>query len=78
MADFESFYQLHEGDLVMEDTYAEVYEIFFKDGEPWLRQVGWMPGCGRSVPDNERPADFDPNCTYDQHWYYAPHNYEVE
>lgn len=32
------------GARVIEDTYNEVYEVFMKDGERWLRQVGWQIG----------------------------------
>lgn len=38
-----------------------------KDGQRWLRQVGWQVG-NRPVPLYERPADFSPNCMYDQPW----------
>lgn len=55
------------GARVIEDTYNEVYEVFMKDGERWLRQVGWQIG-DKPVPELERPADFSPNCIYDQPW----------
>lgn len=55
------------GAKVIEDTYNEVYELFMKDGDPWLRQIGWQVG-NRPVPEYERPADFESNCIYDQPW----------
>lgn len=56
------------GSKVIEDTYNEVYEVFMKNDERWLRQVGWQVANNKPVPELERPADFSPNCTYDQPW----------
>lgn len=57
-----------DGSRVIEDTYNEIYEVFTRDGQKWLRQVGWQIG-NRPVPDREIPADFEPDCMYDQPWY---------
>ena len=61
-----------DGATVIEDTYNEVYTIFTRDGERWLRQTGWQvarKGIEPPVPENnERVIDFEPNCTYDQPW----------
>lgn len=38
-----------------------------KDGQRWLRQVGWQIG-DKPVPQLERPIDFEPDCMYDQPW----------
>lgn len=58
-----------DGAHVIEDTYNEVYEIFTKESERWLRQVGWQIG-GHPVPNNyERLIDWDPQPYMDQPWY---------
>ena len=56
-----------DGARVIEDTYNEVYVVFSKDGQKWLRQIGWQVG-DKPVPDYERLCDFEPNCRYDQPW----------
>ncbi len=56
------------GSTVIEDTYNEVYQVFMKDGEKWLKQIGWQYGNKEIPADNERPCDFDPACIYDQPW----------
>ena len=57
-----------DGDVVVEDTYPEVYVIFTREGKRWLRQIGWQ-GKARALPKhNERIIDFEPNCTWDQPW----------
>ena len=48
-----------DGALVIEDTYNEVYTVFTKNGQKWLRQTGWQCG-NKPVPDWERPCDFEP------------------
>lgn len=67
----ESWDDVPAGTKVFEDTYNEVYEVFIKDGEKWLRQVGWQFG-DKPVPQLERPADFSPSCIYDQPWLVFP------
>jgi hypothetical protein len=64
---FHSWDEVPDGAQVIEDTYNEIYEVFTKDGQKWLRQVGWQFG-SKPVPDLERPCDFDPQCLYDQPW----------
>jgi len=57
-----------DGSTVIEDTYNEIYIIFTRDGERWLRQTGWHIGDKPIPADNERIIDFEPNCTWDQPW----------
>ena len=59
--------EVPDGATVIEDTYNEVYRVFTKDGQKWLRQVGWQVG-NKPVPEWERPCDFEPDCIYDQPW----------
>lgn len=72
--------EVPDGAMVIEDTYNEVYEVFTKDGQKWLRHVDWQYGnqpipvklCdygSRRVRANERPCDFEPNALMDQPWY---------
>lgn len=68
--------ELQIGDRIAEDTYNEVYEVFEKDGEKWIRQVGWQIG-DKPVPEYERPLDFDPDCPHDQPWFLVKRNSEV-
>jgi|APSaa5957512622_1039677.scaffolds.fasta_scaffold07821_10 hypothetical protein len=72
MSAIHNWYEVEEGDLVTEDTYPEVYEVFMRDGERWIRQVGWEVKTTKPVPppeETERPCDFDPHFMYDQPWY---------
>lgn len=57
-----------EGTTVIEDTYNEIYVVFEKNNEKWLRQIGWRVG-DKEVPETERPCDFEPNCQWDQPWF---------
>lgn len=60
-----------DGSTVMEDCSPEIYEIFTKNGERWLRQVGWhtLPHQKTpKVPDNEFRIDFKPHGVYCQPW----------
>jgi hypothetical protein len=62
-----------DGGIVVEDTYAEVYEMFTREGERWIRQIGWEmpPGRSKVLPEvTERLVNFQPNAFMDQPWYY--------
>ncbi len=61
--------ELPDGARVVEDTYNEIYVVFSRDGQKWLRQVGWQTGSAPVPQNSERPCDFEPNCTWDQPWY---------
>ena len=39
-----------DGATVVEDTYNEKYVVFTKNGQKWLRQIGWQVG-DKPVPD---------------------------
>lgn len=44
-----------------------------REGERWIRQIGWEmpPGRSRPLPEiTEREVDFQPNAFMDQPWYY--------
>lgn len=60
--------EVPDGSTVIEDTFNEVYIIFTKDGERWLRQTDWQIGDKPLPANTERIIDFDPNCTWDQPW----------
>ena len=60
--------EVPDGATVIEDTYNEVYTIFTKDGQRYLRQTGWQMGSKPVPEENVRLIDFDPNCIYDQPW----------
>lgn len=62
-----SWSNVPDGARVIEDTYNEVYQVFTRDGQRYLRQVGWQVG-NKPIPEYERPIDFEPNCPYDQPW----------
>lgn len=66
----ESWSQVPDGAVIIEDTFNEVYEVFTRDGERWIRQIGWqLKRTTKPVPKNkERPLDFEPNCAWDQPW----------
>lgn len=52
----------------MDGTFsADDCVIFTRDGQRYLRQVGWQVG-DKPVPEYERLIDFEPNCRYDQPW----------
>ena len=66
------------GTLVVEDTYNELYVLFRKKDKmyPILRHIGWRYAHikRKEVVNNlplhdDREADFEPDCIYDQPWY---------
>lgn len=65
-----SWDEVKENDIVIEDTYPEIYQVFWSGGQKWIKQIGWRTRSNDPVPDNacSRPLDFEPNCTYDQPW----------
>ncbi len=70
-----SWCNVYDGDIVIEDCYPEVYEVFTRDGNRWLRQIGWQLPKGRAMPlpeNCERVIDFDPQPFMDQPWYRLP------
>ena len=72
MSEIHNWHEVEDGDLVTEDCYPEIYEVFMRDGKPWIYQVGWEVKTTKPVPPREkteRPCDFDPQFMYDQPWY---------
>lgn len=72
MSDYiNSWDEVKDGTVVVEDTYPEIYVIFTKDGSRYLRHIGWQT---RKMPerklDPDRKIDFEPNATYDQPWFW--------
>jgi hypothetical protein len=67
----ENWGDVPDGARVIEDTYNEVYTIFTRRGQKWLRQTGWCGGRNNPpIPENsERFIDFEPNAFMDQPWY---------
>jgi hypothetical protein len=66
-----SWASVPDGATVIEDTYNEVYTIFTRNGQRWLRHVGWqVPNkCGGSpITGVERLIDWDPQPYMDQPW----------
>lgn len=62
-----------EGARVIEDTHTELYEIYTKDGEKYLKHIGWRNIVGRDRElDEDRLIDFSPNAMHDQPWFYEP------
>jgi len=70
MSAIEDWNEVPDGEVIIEDCYNEIYEIFSRDGKRWIRQIGWAIGDDPIPKNTERLLDFEPNCTWDQPWYW--------
>ena len=57
-----------DGATVIEDTYNEVYTIFTRNGQRWLRHIGWQVPSKRPITGEERMIDWDSQPYMDQPW----------
>lgn len=60
--------EVPDGATVIEDTFNEVYEVFTRNGERYLRQIGWQMGDQPIPKNNEMIIDFAPHAMYSQPW----------
>lgn len=65
----DNWHSLPDGSRVIEDTYNEIYEVFTKNGEKWLRQVAWQIPDERPISKDERRIDWEASAFMDQPWY---------
>lgn len=80
-----SWSELENGDIIIEDTYNEVYAFYRWKGQNYIRQVGYQsniwfrekgkPERGIPSPPNIREIVWDPNPNYDQPWIFIASAY---
>lgn len=65
----EDWDSIPDGSRIFEDTYNEIYEVFTRAGQKWLRQVAWQIPTNQPISKVERRIDWQSDAFMDQPWF---------